>query len=128
MNVNGQLDLQSLPNEDLLAILSNAFEQNAYTHALTELLTKLCNTVAEQQKEIELLKAQTPVAPVHKSGRKRADFYYQASPLTDDYLIYLIDYNYFTIPELELEVGAKKNQLRNRYNRAKEQRRDKPCR
>ena len=48
MNVNGQLDLQSLSNEDLLAILSNAFNQNAYTHALTELLTKLCNTVAEQ--------------------------------------------------------------------------------
>lgn len=128
MNVNGQLDLKTLPNEDLLAILSNAFEQNAYTHTLTELLTKLCNTVAEQQKEIELLKAHTPVAPVHKSGRKRTDFYYQTIPLTDDYLIYLIDYNHFTIPELELEVGAKKNQLRNRYNRAKEQRRDKSCR
>lgn len=124
MNVNGQLDLKSLPNEDLLAILSNSFNKNAYTHTLTELLTKLCNIVAEQQKEIELLKSQTPVTPVHKSGRKRTDFYYQSTPLTDDYLIYLIDYNYFTIPELEVEVGAKKNQLRNRYNRAKEQRRD----
>ena len=128
MNVNGLLDLKSLPDEELLAILSNTITQNAYTHTVTELLIRLCGIVEEQQKEIELLKAQTPVAPVHKSGRKRADFYYQASPLTDDYLIYLIDYHYFTIPELELEVGAKKNQLRNRYNRAKEQRRDKSCR
>lgn len=128
MNVNGQLDLKSLPDEELLAILSNTINQNAYTHTVTELLIRLCGIVTKQQKEIEQLKSKTPVAPVHKSGRKRADFYYQASPLTDDYLIYLIDCHYFTIPELELEVGAKKNQLRNRYNRAKEQRRDKSCR
>ena len=128
MNVNGLLELKDLPDEDLLAILSNTIKQNAYTHTVTELLTRLYGIVAEQQKEIELLKAKVPVAPVNKSGRKRTDFYYQASPLTDDYLIYLIDYDYFTIPKLELEVGAKKNQLRNRYNRAKEQRRDKSCR
>ena len=127
MNVNVPLELKELPDEDLLAILSNTIKQNAYTHTVTELLTRLCGIVTEQQKEIELLKAKVPVATVHKSGRKRTDFYYQATPLTDDYLIYLIDYDYFTIAELELEVGAKKNQLRNRYNRAKEQRGNKPC-
>ena len=39
--------------------------------------------------------------------------------LTDDYLLYLVDYDFFTIRELEKEVGAGKNQLRNRYNKAK---------
>lgn len=34
-------------------------------------------------------------------------------------LIYYIDYDFFTIRELEKEVGAGKNQLRNRYNKAK---------
>ena len=39
--------------------------------------------------------------------------------MTDEELMYQIDYNYFTIRELEKEVGAGKNQLRNRYNKAK---------
>lgn len=33
--------------------------------------------------------------------------------------MYYIDYDYFTISELEREVGGPKNSLRNHYNRAK---------
>ena len=39
--------------------------------------------------------------------------------LTDDYLCHLIDNDYYTVRELERTVGAKKNVLRNRYNKTK---------
>ncbi len=40
--------------------------------------------------------------------------------MTDKELVYLIDYEYYdSIGKLEREVGAGKNQLRNRYNKAK---------
>ena len=52
-----------------------------------------------------------------KAGRKRQTFYLDGAELTDEDLVYYIKYDYFTIPELERLVGAKKNQLRNRYNR-----------
>ena len=39
--------------------------------------------------------------------------------LDDDYLMHMIDGDYLTIRELEKEVGATKNTLRNRYERAK---------
>ncbi len=41
--------------------------------------------------------------------------------LTDEYLVYLVDYEYYdNINRLEKAVGAGKNQLRNRYKKAKE--------
>lgn len=41
--------------------------------------------------------------------------------MTDEYLMQLIDEGYFdSISKLEKELGAGKNQLRNRYNKAKE--------
>ena len=39
--------------------------------------------------------------------------------LTDEFWEYLIDYDYITIRKLEKDVGAGKNQLRNRYNKRK---------
>jgi len=39
--------------------------------------------------------------------------------LTDEYLEYLIDDDYISISKLEKDVGAGKNQLRNRYNKRK---------
>ena len=40
--------------------------------------------------------------------------------MTDKELVYLMDYEYYdSIRKLEREVGAGKNQLRNRYNKAK---------
>lgn len=57
---------------------------------------------------------------LQKPGRKRKVFYVNGQELDDDELIYLIDYDFFTIRELEKEVGAHKNQLRTRYKRAKQ--------
>jgi len=54
-----------------------------------------------------------------KTGRKRTTYYLHGKELTDKDLIYYIDFDYFTIRELKREVGAPKNLLRNRYNRAK---------
>ena len=52
-----------------------------------------------------------------KAGRKRQTFYLDGKELTDEDIVYYVRYDYYTIPELERLVGAKKNQLRNRYNR-----------
>ena len=54
-----------------------------------------------------------------KAGRKRQTFYLDFRELTDEYLEYLVDYDYMTISEIEKQVGAGKNQLRNRYNKLK---------
>ena len=54
-----------------------------------------------------------------KTGRKRHTFFFNGQELTDEYLEYLIDYDYITIRKLEKDVGAGKNQLRNRYNKRK---------
>lgn len=41
--------------------------------------------------------------------------------MTDADIVYYIDNDFFTFAELERLVGAKKNQLRNRYKRFKNQ-------
>ena len=56
-----------------------------------------------------------------KVGRKRQRFYFNEQALTDDDIVYYVDNGFMTIPELEKDVGAKKNQIRNRYNRRKKQ-------
>ena len=56
-----------------------------------------------------------------KVGRKRQTFFLNGKELTDDDIIYYVDNDYMMISELEKDVGAKKNQIRNRYNRRKKQ-------
>ncbi len=56
-----------------------------------------------------------------KVGRKRQSFSLNGQELTDDDIIYYVDNDFMSISELEKDVGAKKNQLRNRYNRRKKQ-------
>ena len=46
-------------------------------------------------------------------------FYFNEQELTDEYIVFLIDYDYITISKLEKDVNAGKNVLRNRYNKAK---------
>ena len=58
--------------------------------------------------------------PKKKCGRKAEVFIVNGKTLDDDYLVFLIDNEYFKIRELEKEVGANKNQLRRRYERCKE--------
>ena len=100
---------------------------------LTELLTKsrcysdlipgLIEYVFRQDREIKALKSQLEhkqTKPAKKSGRAKADFYVDGILLTDEYIAHYVEGDYFTITELERLVGAKKNQLRNRYKRYKE--------
>lgn len=112
-------DIKNFPDEWLFSILENNFVPTAPVIALSELVRRLYSTIEEQQKEIELLKAPAPTIPQKQSGRKRKKFYMGKGLIDDDYLIYLIDSGLYTFKQLEQELGAGKNQLRNRYNRAK---------
>lgn len=118
MNVNTVFDIKNFSNKELFAILENNVVPNAPVQALTELIRRLYSVIEEQQKEIELLKS-APSTSSKKSGRKRKSFYMGKAKLDDDYLIYLIDNGLYTFKQLEKEMNASKNQLRNRYNRAK---------
>lgn len=86
-----------------------------FRSALLEYLDRQDKLIDSLTSRIGLLEDKT----YKKSGRKRKVFYFNGQELTDDYLEYLIDYDYITIPKLEKDVGAGKNQLRNRYNKAK---------
>lgn len=83
-------------------------------------ITELTQTVADLTKRIANLEKKA----LQKPGRPRREFYVNDKLLTDDYLMYLIDYGYYdSISKLEKDVHAGKNQLRNRYNKAKEKQR-----
>ena len=100
---------------------------------LTELLTTsrsygdlipgLIEYVFRQNREIKALKSQLQrqqTKATKKSGRAKTDFYVDGILLTDEYIAHYVEGDYYTITELERLVGAKKNQLRNRYKRYKE--------
>lgn len=78
-------------------------------------IASLVQTVANLNKRLAFLEEKTLKNP----GRKRQTFYLNGHELTDEELTYQIDSEYFTIRKLEKEVGAGKNQLRNRYMKAK---------
>ena len=103
---------------------------------LTELLTTsriygdlipgLIEYVFRQNREIKALKSQLErqqTKAAKKSSRAKTDFYVDGLLLTDENIAYYVEGDYFTIAELERFVGAKKNQLRNRYKRYKEKQR-----
>ncbi len=80
-------------------------------------ITDLTQTVAELTKRIAYLEKKA----LQKPGRPRREFWVNEQELTDEYLMQLIDEGYYdSISELEKELRAGKNQLRNRYNKAKE--------
>lgn len=78
-------------------------------------ITELSKTIASLEKRITFLEEKT----LKKAGRKKQTFYFNMQELTDDYLIFLIDNDYISISKLKKDVNAGKNQLRNRYNKAK---------
>ena len=85
--------------------------------ALIESNERKDKKIADLLRRIEFLEEKSS----KKAGRKRQTFYLDFRELTDEYLEYLIDYDYMTISEIEKQVGAGKNQLRNRYNKIKHQ-------
>ena len=85
----------------------------------TEKNEELSEKVTVLEQEIKNLQiALNP--PKKRCGRKAKEFFIHGKMLDDEYLVYLLDNMYFTIRELEKEVGANKNQLRRRYERCKE--------
>lgn len=87
------------------------------------LIPALIESNTRKDKQIQLLKKRIAVLEnkaLKKAGRKRQTYYLDGKELTDEDIIYYIDKELFTLYQLEQTVGAKKNQLRNRYNRAKQ--------
>ena len=107
--------LKEMTDEELTNLLAGAYNYNVLIPALIEANTRKDRAIAELSKRVAFLEDKA----LKKAGRPKKCFDVNGQELTDDYLIYLIDYNYFTIRELEKEVSAGKNQLRNRYNKAK---------
>lgn len=83
--------------------------------ATTILIERLLQRVYQLEKEVLVLSGQD------KPKRKRKIYWYEDVELTDELLVEYIDTEAYTIYELEKKVGAKKNVLRGRYNRAKKQ-------
>lgn len=79
-------------------------------------LTDAQKTITDLERRIYRLED----VKLQKAGRKRKVFHVNGDELDDEKLLYLIDGDFYTIRELEKDVGAHKNQLRARYNRAKQ--------
>ena len=107
--------LKDMTDEELSKLLASKTNYNILVPALIEANLRKDRTIAELTKRITFLEEKT----LKKAGRPKTQFYVNGQELTDEYLIYLIDYDFFTIRELEKDVSAGKNQLRNRYNKAK---------
>ena len=109
--------LKEMTDEELTKLLTGKFNYNVLIPALIEANLRKDKQIADLTKRIAFLEEKT----LKKAGRKRQKFYLNGTELTDEELVYLIDYEYYdSIGKLEKDVGAGKNQLRNRYNKAKE--------
>ena len=86
-------------------------------YALIEANTRKDKQIAKLIHRVSVLEEKA----AKKAGRKRQTFYFNEQELTDDDIVYYVDNGFMTISELEKDVGAKKNQIRNRYNRRKKQ-------
>lgn len=105
-----------MTDEELEQVLTTATNYNILIPALIEKDRRKDKTIAELNKRILRLEEKT----LQKAGRHKQVFQLDGTELTDDYIVYLIDYGYYdSIGKLEKTVGAGKNQLRNRYNKAK---------
>lgn len=105
-------------NKELLDILTTKGISTATAlYALIESNVRKDKQIANLIHRISVLEEKA----AKKVGRKRQSFSLNGQELTDDDIIYYVDNDFMSISELEKDVGAKKNQLRNRYNRRKKQ-------
>ena len=105
-------------NKELLDILATKGISTATAlYALIESNERKDKQIANLIHRVSVLEEKA----AKKVGRKRQSFSLNGQELTDDDIIYYVDNDYMSISELEKDVGAKKNQLRNRYNRRKKQ-------
>lgn len=101
----------------ILSLIESNFQKEKMINELIETIQELEQNVKRQNEQLKVLTEKM----LKKPGRKREIFYYMCEELTDEKIIELINSGEFkTVGELEKEVGAKKNQLRNRYTRAKD--------
>ena len=107
--------LPKMSDVELTKLLASNSNYNVIIPALIESNKRKDKIIAELIQRIDILESKT----LKKTGRKSQTFYFNGQELTDEYLEYLIDYDYITIRKLEKDVGAGKNQLRNRYNKRK---------
>lgn len=107
--------LEKMTDEELSKLLASNSNYNVLIPALIESNKRKDKIIAELIQRIDILESKT----LKKTGRKSQTFYFNGQELTDEYWEYLIDYDYITIRKLEKDVGAGKNQLRNRYNKRK---------
>lgn len=109
--------LPEMSDAELSKLLSSNSNYNVLIPALIESNKRKDKKIAELTQRVNNLESKT----LKKAGRKRQTFYFNGQELTDKYLEYLIDFDFITIRKLEKDVGAGKNQLRNRYNKIKRQ-------
>lgn len=102
-------------NTALLALREINFRKDKILQKLITTNADLTKTIEDLQKRVAFLEEKT----LKKAGRKKKVFYFNGQELTDEYIVFLIDYDYITISKLEKDVNAGKNVLRNRYNKAK---------
>ena len=109
--------LRKTKNRDtaLLALREANFRKDTILHGLMTTNADLTKTITDLQKRVAFLEEKT----LKKAGRKKKVFYFNEQELTDEYIVFLIDYDYISISKLEKDVNAGKNVLRNRYNKAK---------
>ena len=94
----------------ILSLIESNFEKD-------KAIAELIQSVAELTKRIATLEKKA----LDKPGRPHREFWIDGRKLTDEYLMQLIDEGYYdSISKLEKELRVGKNQLRNRYNKAKE--------
>lgn len=104
-----------MTDKELQNLLKSNINYNVLIPVLIEITFRKDMEILSLKKRISALETKE----LKKPGRKRTAYYLHGKELTDDDLIYYIDFDYYTIREMEREVGAPKNLLRNRYNRAK---------
>lgn len=119
-------NLDTFTKDKLFQIAKSDNSNSASFQCLIELMRRalaknqeLVEKVVTLEQELFDLKT-TLNQPKKKCGRKAEEFFVNGKTLDDDYLVFLIDNEYFKIRALEKEVGANKNQLRRRYERCKE--------
>ena len=109
--------LKEMTDEELTKLLTGKFNYNVLIPGLIEANLRKDKQIEELTKRIATLEKKA----LDKPGRPRREFWIDGRELTDEYLMQLIDEGYFdSISKLEKYLGAGKNQLRNRYNKAKE--------
>lgn len=109
--------LKEMTDEELSNFLTRQRNYNMLIPALLEANSRKDKQIADLTKRIKTLEKKA----LEKAGRPRREFWFEGQEVTDEYLMQLIDEGYFeSISKLERYLGAGKNQLRNRYNKAKE--------